>query len=492
MTDNKKNDPGKGPAWSSDKRPHATIDAQATEIGGGDKTAAAGTARPSGETAALPPPATDAPGRSAFAARVAAARAWSRRAAQSNTFLSHVAAGVAGALLTLIAAALFGLFSGTDGGGQGQQVAPDVARRLVALEKAVSQRPAPATGDVAAKLAATEARLKGLEDQARALVALGEAQTKLASDTKALAARVPPPELADRVAKVETALVAASAGDPSARGPQSAALAGKLADLEKLAGEALDAAKSGASRTDRDLAVLKTEASRLTQRFDALRSDIEDRLKGAAKSADLTPALAKLATFEQDLQGFLKGEGERNTNAQRVVLALEVANLKRAMDRGDRYAPELDAVRKAAGKTLDLAPLERYSLEGVPTLPALTKDFRRVANAAVEAETEPADASVWDRLVSGAKSIVRVRKTGHSADNSSAEAVVGRMEAALKEGRTGEVLAQGAKLPPKSAPAAEDWLRKLQARYAVDQAIADIETALKTSLAARSAPEPKR
>ena len=45
------------------------------------------------------------------------------------------------------------------------------------------------------------------------------------------------------------------------------------------------------------------------------------------------------------------------------------------------------------------------------------------------------------------------------------------MEAALKDGRLAEVLAQGAKLPPKAALAAEDWLRKLQARHAVDQAL---------------------
>jgi hypothetical protein len=49
-------------------------------------------------------------------------------------------------------------------------------------------------------------------------------------------------------------------------------------------------------------------------------------------------------------------------------------------------------------------------------------------------------------------------------------------------------------LPPKAALAAEDWLKKVEARHAVDRAIADIETALKSSLGARpaSAPEPKR
>ena len=78
--------------------------------------------------------------------------------------------------------------------------------------------------------------------------------------------------------------------------------------------------------------------------------------------------------------------------------------------------------------------------------------------------------------------MVRLRKSGHAADDTSAEATVGRMEVALKEGRLAEVLEQGKKLPPKGALAAEDWLKKVQARHAVDAAVVGIETALKTSL----------
>jgi hypothetical protein len=162
------------------------------------------------------------------------------------------------------------------------------------------------------------------------------------------------------------------------------------------------------------------------------------------------------------------------------------------MDRGERYAAELEAAKKAAGALIDLAPLERHMLEGVPTLAALAKDFRRVANAALDAESEAADAGVLDRLIAGAKTIVRVRKTGHGSEDTSVEAVVGRMEAALKDGRPGEVLAQGKTLPPKAALAAEGWLRKLEARHAVDRAVADIEGQLKASLAAARGAEPKR
>jgi hypothetical protein len=480
MTDGKKDEPGKGPLWPSDRRPHATIDVQATEVGGADKRkAAAGSARP--EATALPPPQSGKPG----AARPSLAEL-SRNTVQSNTFLSHVAAGVAGAVLTLIVATLFGLLPVSDGGSQ--QGSPELAKKVAALETAMRQRQAAPAGDVAAKLTAAEGRLKSLEDQARTIPDLAKAQAKLAADTKALEGRAGSPELTERLVKIEQALASAASGDP-ARGAQGTAIADKLSELERIAGEALAAAKQASQRSDQELAVIKTEAVRLAQRFDAMKIDVEGRLKGAAKSAELAPVLSKLSAFEQDLQQFLKGEGERNSNAQRVLLTLEIANLKRAMDRGGRYAPELDAVRKAAGSTLDLAPLQRYALEGVPTVPALTREFRRVANAAVDAEAEPADASIWERMLSGARSIVRVRKTGHTSDDTSAEAVVGRMEAALKEGRLGEVVAQGAKLPAKAAPAAEDWLRKVQARHAVDQAIGEIEGALKATLAART-PEP--
>ena len=62
---------------------------------------------------------------------------------------------------------------------------------------------------------------------------------------------------------------------------------------------------------------------------------------------------------------------------------------------------------------------------------------------------------------------------------------------AERDGRLGEVLAQGKTLPPKAALAADGWLKKLEARYAVDRAVADIEAQLKASLAAARA-EPKR
>jgi uncharacterized protein YoxC len=499
MTD-KKNETGKAAPRPGDgpRRPYATIDLQAKEVGadrGQDRVqtgaAAAGGAKPDARNAALPPPAPKRQGgaQSALATGLRTVRTWSVKAAQNNSFLSHVAAGVAGAVLILAAGALFGLFA--DRGGR---LSPEASKRFAAVEQTLDKRAGALAADVDAKLAAANARVAELEERARALGELANAQAKFAAQTKALEARVAAPVLTERIAKLESALAALSANDKSGRVALAEGLAAKLADIEKLADQAGEAAKSSTDRIDRDVAALKSQAAGLGQRVEALKADIEGRFKGVAKADELAPVLAKLGAFEQDLQAFLKTEGERVTNARHVLLALEIANLKRAMDRGDSYARELEEVRKVAGDGFSLAALERYSRDGVPTLAALGKDFRRFANAAIDAESEPADASVLDRLMAGARSIVRLRKAGHSPDDASVEAIVGRMEAALKDGHLGEVLAQAKRLPPRAAPAVEDWLRKVEARHSADRAVADIETALKSSFAARrpSATEPKR
>jgi len=171
---------------------------------------------------------------------------------------------------------------------------------------------------------------------------------------------------------------------------------------------------------------------------------------------------------------------------------LELSNLKRAIERGDSFVTELAAAKKVAGDRLNLTLFDRYAAEGLPPLSELTTSFRKVANGMLDAEAEPADAPLLQRLLSGARSIVRVRKSGQAADDGSLEATIARMETALKENRLADLLAQSKKLPPKAALIAEDWLRRVEMRYQVEKALADTEAALKSSLAAGPASPDRR
>ena len=107
-----------------------------------------------------------------------------------------------------------------------------------------------------------------------------------------------------------------------------------------------------------------------------------------------------------------------------------------------------------AGSRLDLAALERLKDKGVPTLTDLSRDFRG-SSTRCSTPNGAAGRLVVDRLLAGAKSIVRVRKTDARQHETSAEALVARMEAALKDGRLGEVMDEAKKLSPKAQAAGQ-------------------------------------
>lgn len=572
---------GKGPQGPAGeaggpKRPSAIIDLKATEVPAKDTSQARPTAG-AGATGAGQPTdtakvlaaraeapaagpvtgksdspkaaAAASPSRAAEKPPIAAAvqQSAARSGASFAGFATHMAAGIAGGFLALLGADLIGQQLGFAGMPLGSATS-ELQRRVEMLEQARDRNAVPA--DLAQKVTAAEKRLARIDDVTKGLADVQAAQAKLATDSKALEARLAAPaanaEVAGRVAKLEqtlSTLAASAAGDPQQRIPQLAALSGKLADLEQTlnnqlaevrrgvsqdidaragqAVEASEAARSGTQRLDRELAAVKTEAARTVQRLetfkatddrleqavraaqeevgsaksalDGLRNDVLTQLKTVARPQDVSTAIAplgaKIATLEQGLAGVVKSEQDRKTNAERIVLSLELANLRRALDRGSGYAAELAEVKKVAGSAVDLSVLDRYREQGVPTIVELSREFRGVANAALDAESEQPDASVVDRLLSGAKSIVRVRKTSASTDDKSAEGVLARMENALKQAKLTDVIAESKTLSPKVQASAQAWLAKIDARAAVDRAIAQIEDELKVSLGGKPQPE---
>ncbi|HWK33609.1 MAG TPA: hypothetical protein VNR51_08010 [Hyphomicrobium sp.] len=454
-------------------------------------------------------------------------------------FFTHLAAGVAGGVVALFAADMLATQLGFEAAERPDTMAA-IEQRISALETSHSQSTIPQ--ELATRLAAAETKL-GKVDQLDANI---EGVTRKQADLdkavgnmgEKLLAQGTDTQANDRIAKLEEQLKLMSSAadqDPqSGRVPQLAAITGKLADLESTlanqldalrqkltqeidtrltaATEASEAARSGTQRMDRELSVLKADSAELTNGMTALKSDadraasslrttqedlkrlktdIDTRLAAFAKPEDVTSAVSplssKLAALHDDVQNVIKSEGDRRSTAERIVLSLELANLKRAIDRGKPYAPELKQAQKVAGSIVDLSPLERFSLDGVQTTTELRAEFKPVAFKIIDAEGQPADASIVDRLLSGARSVVRVRRTNHAADDKSVEAVVSRMETALDEDRLGDVLEQAKTLPPAAQDAASDFLAKVEARNAVDRALASVETQLKASLAAAPA-----
>jgi hypothetical protein len=240
---------------------------------------------------------------------------------------------------------------------------------------------------------------------------------------------------------------------------------------------------SAVARFNAAVSASRSDEQRLAQGLSSLREESAEQWKGAARATDVAPLAAKVAAMEPELKAVLGSEAGRAADTSRLIVGLELAELRRAADRGEDVSAEVARLQQSAGATLNLSALAGAMREGVPSIRELTTSFRAAANAMIDAEHEPGDATLVERLLSGARSIIRIRKIGHTAADESVEAVTERMETALQQGRLGEALAYAKSLPPKAELAGEDWLRKARARVAVDQAIADAEAALKTSLA---------
>jgi hypothetical protein len=342
------------------------------------------------------------------------------------------------------------------------------------------------------------------------------------------------PQLIERIGKVEDRLKAmadAGVNDPGAtRSEQLAALTGKVSDLEtslatqltalrssvakdvegriQSATETSETARAGTQRIDKDVAGLKTDGVRMEEEIAAVKfqtdrvaADLkiaQDKVQNlgaaldglrsaAAKPADIAAAVQpieeKTAALEKSVQDVVQGDAARKESARRVVLALELQNLQRALDSGQNFSAQLADAKKIGGPQFDLSALEKLQETGVPTLPELTKDFRAAADKAIDADTEPENSNVVDRLWAGAKSVVRVRRIDFKADDKSTEAIVGRMQIALTDGRLTDVVEQAKELSPKAQDVMQPFLDKVAARASVETALQNINSQLKSSIA---------
>ena len=528
----------KSQAEASRKVAAAAADQRASTRTPGGAAAAPATPKPAAAAAAASAPKASPASQSQTAQRT------------SGGFGGHLLAGVIGAALALLATPLVGPSLRQTFEQMGlappTPVPAVVTQRLADLETRVSAaKPSPESDPARAITAAAEnsKQIDALKQQLATLGAQQSGTAKVADDLQARLAKEPP--IADVGARLKALeqrlgeLAAAAAADPDNAGriPQLAQLTGRIADLEgaltsrldavrqsvggdldkRLAPvtEASEAARSATQRLDREVGALKSETNRIAAgldqvknsaerlqlslkaaqdetakvatTLDGVRRDLDGRIQAAAKPADVSAAVAPLASqvagLQRNLASVVKGESERNATAERIVLSLELANLKRAMERGLPYSRELAEVAKVSGSRIDLRPLEPYRSQGVPTIAELTHAFRPVAHAILDAEAEKGDGSVMDRLLSGAKSFVRVRRTTHAPNDKGPEAVVARIEDALEAGRLADVLAEAKNLE-HTPDAAKQWLAKVEARQTVDAALKSIDDALKAALGA--------
>lgn len=432
------------------KRPASTIEGTATEV--------SVEPAPSDAAAAVDPAVSDAeaapgvqeakPGRKAPPPRTSPS--------ELKSFVTHLAAGLLGGLIGVLALAL-----AWNQLPVRSPAAPDVSaleQRLATLEAA----PAPIASTDA--LGPIEERVKALEER----------KPEAAPDLS---------ELTGRVSRLEETLdgLAKSAKEGGSVA-DAAALDAKLGEIEQTLQSKIDSALAAqAAANGGDLEALKSAVAALNAKLGALA---EAKLSG--DGGDLTPELGaldkRIATLEATLPA-LSGAIDRSAaTAKSGAAAIAFANLRDAVSAGRPYTAELAALHVLAAQDEDLGILPAHAATGIPTLPELARALKAAeASLAAPPSPAPAEASFLDSVIASAKSAVTVRRIDASPGEGPGAALAAAA-AHLDQDELAAAVKDIEALPAPSGAAFAGWLADAQARLSADATLSQLESATLASM----------
>ncbi len=347
----------------------------------------------------------------------------------------------------------------------------DLAARVDTLQKAAEERLAAAKTSVAeglAKLPAADgATLADLASRVDAAIAA--ARESAAAEVAALSARLD--------ATREDLKARGADGGEAAKAALADAATRLAAEVEKQKAE-VAAALDGMRQRLGGVEGLRAEVDGLVGRLGGLETSNTEAKADRGRIAEsldqtLEATEGRVGSMESKLAKIEAG-AEAATKAQaEAVFAVALADLKSAVDAGRPFGPEWEVVKRAAPEGVPaLAPLEAFVATGVPSPTKLREDLPKVARAMVEAdEAASAGSGFLDRMMSHAASIVRVRPAGESAGES-LSAKVSRIESRLASGDLPAALAAWKALPDGARAVSAKWGAALEARVAVDAALA--------------------
>lgn len=156
---------------------------------------------------------------------------------------------------------------------------------------------------------------------------------------------------------------------------------------------------------------------------------------------------------------------------QQVARAIAAAALKAAIDRGGSFETELQTFGSVAGDDPAIADLQKFAAAGVPSRVELQREFPKVADAMLEATSQPdPNQGIAGRLLSSAMSVVKVRRVGN-VEGDTPEAIIARIEEALRNGDLKASVREWDALPEPAKATSRDFRQKLDARIQVEDLV---------------------
>jgi predicted nucleic acid-binding Zn-ribbon protein len=448
-----KNQPKK-PAGASAmraKRP-ATIDLKATEI----KPEPAGAPEPS--TSAAPPPPPPEPTATASSDTGSAAETAPPRDAWRGV-QERLPKGLAWPAIGIAAAAAIVFFA--VGLGAGQWLSGRTNSQPASVQVAAQTPP-----ELLERIARLEAQLSASQKQDPQL------QARLARlETSLNAARKDDPQLQARLAKLEAQLNAPTANDQQ--------LMARIAAAEAAVKTLVDMTASREKRSD-DIAALAREARDRASSAASAAEAVQKAQSGPSESrADIDALTTRIVTLEQSAKAS-QAELARRLSADDAKgrFAIAAIALRDSVDSSLPFSAELAAVKSLSGDTSAVAALEPFVASGVPSAETLGRELAGLMPSVwkIARKEQPQPGTFLERLQFNAEKIVRIRPAGEAVGDDPAS-VRARIETRAGNADIRGALAELSKLPPDARVPADAWIKRAQARNAAIAAARNISQA---------------
>lgn len=252
------------------------------------------------------------------------------------------------------------------------------------------------------------------------------------------------------------------------------AVAPVIADVQSLS-ERLDALSGEfAALTERveTIAMRPTATGIEADEFDAALSEFRDQLNAAISNAQTEIVEAREEASRISEEAF--------SAEQAAVLRGAWAQVTGALQNGGPFAEPLAAVREIA--EVELPPALATTADGgVPTLSDIQQAFPEAARAALEASirSDKGEAplerfTAFLRVQSGVRSL-----TPREGDDP--DAVLSRVEAALRSGDLAAALGEAEALPEEGRASLSDWISLASTRLEATQAASELSSSLSTN-----------
>ncbi len=362
-------------------------------------------------------------------------------------------------LALLAVGAVFGLWAGP-------RVAPYLPQGMAPLAEWLSPQTNASAEALEALRAETGARLDALESG----IKREEIETRLANFQTDI---VNP--LRDRMKALSDQVAAADSTAAEARlwavEGKVEGLVAELNSLRDMLGSVAEEGGAISADTAATIAAYRT-------RIDALQAQVDEI---SARQGELTAAVEAAQSLAsqrvEEAQALVEEAGATAMSAQnKAALTAALTSIETALQTGGGFAEPLAGIAAITGA--EAPGILAENAGGIPTLDRLEQDFPLAAHAAIRADIA---AGKDDGGLSGLGSFLRAQVATRSLtpqEGDSADAVLSRMEAALKLDDLSGVLDEAGALPGAAAAEMADWLAALRLRQAALDGFADWRRAL--------------